>query len=176
MLYSPPKRSGKQIKDLEINIMKKTNNNQGAQASITRFASNENKFFIVTAKCGHVRRANYIPIDFPVASLNGKEAAAIARQLPRVKHDHKDAILFVREVSREEYDRQSFINKNDPFLRITNRREHEVLVPLFENRIEQEFDTAPYKSARREDSNKIIHFGKERIRNPRKWARLNDAA
>jgi hypothetical protein len=79
---------------LEINIMKKTNNNISAIGT-------DNKHFIVTAKCGHVRRANFIAIDFPVVASNGKEAAAIARQLPRVKHDHKDAILGVREVSYE---------------------------------------------------------------------------
>jgi hypothetical protein len=150
--------------------MKKTSN------TITSNVNVENKYFIVTAKCGHVRRANYIPIDFPLVAPNGKQAAAIARQLPRVKHDHKDAILNVREVSQNEFTQQSFINKNDPFLRITNRRDHEALMSLFEHRIEHEFNNTQYKSAHSKDSNKIIHFGKERIRNPKKWARLNEAA
>jgi hypothetical protein len=153
--------------------MKKTNNKQNA---ITSTISTEDKYFIVTAKCGHVRRANYIPIDFPVVAPNGKEAAAIARQLPRVKHDHKDAIISVIEVSGEEFARQRFINSNDPFLHIANRREHKVLAPLFEHRIVPESEEVIYKNAQRKSSRKTIHFGKERVRNPRKWARLNEAA
>jgi hypothetical protein len=149
--------------------MKKTNKTQSP-------TSLETKHFIVTAKCGHVRRANYIPIDFTVSAPNGKEAAAIARQLPRVKHDHKDAILGVREVTIEEFARQTFINNNDPFLHIANRREHEALAPLFEHRIVSEAQEITYKNARCEGSCKIIHVGKERIRNPKKWARLNEAA
>jgi hypothetical protein len=154
--------------------MKRTSRNCNTKANSN--ASTENRYYIVTAKCGHVRKANYMPIDFPVVASNGKEAAAIARQLPRVKHDHKDAILRVREVSLDEYTRQSFINKNDPFLRISNRREHEALESLFEHRIRPEIDGPPSKNNRREDSNKIIHFGKKRIRNPKKWARLNEVA
>ncbi len=54
------------------------------------------RYFIVTAKCGHVGRDNYIPIDFAVKAESASKAASYARDLPRVKHDHKDAILSVQ--------------------------------------------------------------------------------
>jgi len=57
------------------------------------------KFYIVTAKCGHVGKSKYILIDFPVIAEDGREAAKIARQIPRVKHHHKDAIRNVEESS-----------------------------------------------------------------------------
>ena len=53
----------------------------------------KSKFFRVTCKCGHVGRQFFVRVDFPVNADSGKEAAEIARFIPRVKHDHKDAIL-----------------------------------------------------------------------------------
>ena len=43
------------------------------------------KFYIVTAKCGHVGKSKYILINFPVIAEDGREAAKIARQIPRDK-------------------------------------------------------------------------------------------
>ena len=50
------------------------------------------EFYLVTTKCGHVGKGHYVPITFPIKAENGKEAAKIARMLPRVKHHHWDAI------------------------------------------------------------------------------------
>ena len=61
------------------------------------------RYFKVTAKCGHVGRSHYVPISFPVAASCGKEAAAIARWYPRVKHHHSDAIINCEEIDREQY-------------------------------------------------------------------------
>jgi len=62
------------------------------------------KFYKVTAKCGHVGGPDkYILNDYYTVAVNGKVAAALIRQAPRVKHDHKDAIREVREISPEEY-------------------------------------------------------------------------
>ena len=60
-------------------------------------------YFEVIAKCGHVGKRFYIPIKFAVAAESSKEAAKIARSIPRVKHDHKDAILSVKKISYQEY-------------------------------------------------------------------------
>lgn len=81
------------------------------------------KFFRVTCKCGHVGRQFFVRIDFPVNADSGKEAAAIARQLPRVKHDHKDAILNCVEIDYEEYQILQKINNNDPYLKCKNPQE-----------------------------------------------------
>ena len=61
------------------------------------------KFFEVVTKCGHVGRQQYYRGVFYMSAENGKEAASVARTFPRVKHDHPDAILQVRCISKEEY-------------------------------------------------------------------------
>lgn len=54
-------------------------------------------YYKVRAKCGHVGRNNYIIKPFFVKANDGKEAAKIVRNTPRVKHDHKYAIIDVKE-------------------------------------------------------------------------------
>ena len=67
-------------------------------------------YYIVTAKCGHVGKDYYIPIDFPVRAESKTEAAKIVRSFPRVKHHHKDAILGCREASIKEYNKNSLLS------------------------------------------------------------------
>lgn len=56
------------------------------------------KYFKVTAKCGHVGKNNFYKGTLFLKAENGKDAARIARNCPRVKHDQKDAILSVEEI------------------------------------------------------------------------------
>ena len=91
-------------------------------------------YFKVTCRCGHVGRNNYIPIIFPIIASNGKEASSIARNIPRVKHNHKYAIIDCKKISKIEYDEIKEINDNDPYLRCKNKREQK-LIKDFENRI-----------------------------------------
>ena len=63
------------------------------------------KLFEVEAKCGHVGRKYFTLKVFPVKANSRKEAAAIVRNIPRVKHHHKDAILVSKkpiEASKQE--------------------------------------------------------------------------
>ena len=60
-------------------------------------------YYIVTAKCGHVGKNMYIPLDFAIWAENAREAASIARQRPGVKCSHPDAILAVKKITKEEY-------------------------------------------------------------------------
>ena len=60
-------------------------------------------YYIVQAKCGHVGKGKYIPIDFPIKAKNARLAAFYARKKPGVKHNHSNAILSVREVSFKEF-------------------------------------------------------------------------
>lgn len=62
----------------------------------------KSKFYRVTCKCGHVGKKHFIRIAFPVNADSGEEASEIARRIPRVKHDHKDAILDCREIDLKE--------------------------------------------------------------------------
>ena len=75
----------------------------------------EKKCFEVIVKCGHVGKNNYILNAMPVRARNKKEAAERARNFPRVKHDHKDAIKSVREIIYEEYQDLLKIYRNDNF-------------------------------------------------------------
>ncbi len=95
------------------------------------------KYYIVTAKCGHVGRDYYIPIDFPIRAESRTEAAKIARDLPRVKHHHKDAILDCREVSFEEYKAVNEKNKTDTYLLCHSSSEQKLLCDI-EDRIIKE--------------------------------------
>lgn len=81
------------------------------------------KYFIVTAKCGHVRKSNYILIDFAVIADTRKEAASKVIKYKRVKHHHKDVIRDVKEVSFEEYIEQKRRNNEDPYLHCKNIQE-----------------------------------------------------
>ncbi len=68
------------------------------------------KYFKVTAKCGHVGKNNYYRGNLFIKAESGKEAAKIARDIPRVKHDRKDAILDVQEIDFETFETGRMIN------------------------------------------------------------------
>ena len=93
------------------------------------------KYFMVIAKCGHVGKKNYIPIKFAVVAESGKEAAKKVRQFPRVKHNHKDAILDVRCITLEEFLEIKEINDNDPYLKCHSRQEQNLIVNLAERMV-----------------------------------------
>ena len=78
------------------------------------------KMYEVNAKCGHVGRGKYVNISFPVVASDGKSAAKIVRFMGRVKHDWKDAINYVREITAEEYASLVAINQEDMYLQCRN--------------------------------------------------------
>ena len=90
----------------------------------------KSKFFRVTCKCGHVGRQFFIRIDFPVNADSKKEAASLARDFPRVKHNHKDAILNCVEIDYEEYIILQKINNNDPYLKCKCPQEQAYILDL----------------------------------------------
>ena len=87
-------------------------------------------YFKVVAKCGHVGRCNYVPIIFAVAAENGKEASKRVRAFPRVKHDHKDAILKCNKITLEEFLQIKEINNNDPYLHSKSKHEQNMIRDL----------------------------------------------
>ena len=131
------------------------------------------RYFMVTAKCGHVGRDYYIPIDFPVRADSAKEAAAAARSLPRVKHHHKDAILSVMEVSYADYEDLRYVNSFDPYLHCRCIQDQRAEYDAVYNRIVEE--ARPERRAK-EISERPIFSGKERIRNARRYAKEQAAA
>jgi hypothetical protein len=76
---------------------------------------NKKRYFLVSCKCGHVGRRNFIRLVFPIRAWDAREAAAIGRHRPGVKHDHPDAILEVHEVERMEFHTAIISLKNDVY-------------------------------------------------------------
>ena len=92
------------------------------------------KYYEVTAKCGHVGKNNCIFITFACAAESGKEAAAKVRRYKRVKHDHKDAIRNVNEITFEDFMKLKAENDADPYLHCKNPQEQKK-IPDFDSRI-----------------------------------------
>ena len=61
------------------------------------------EMYEVVAKCGHVGRDYFTMKSFAIIAESKAEAAAMVRQLPRVKHHHKDAIHSVSTISTTRY-------------------------------------------------------------------------
>ena len=92
------------------------------------------RYFKVEAKCGHVGRGKCVWITFAVTASNGSEAAEKARGFKRVKHDHKDAIGSVKEISFEEFIAIKANNDADPYLHCKNVQEQR-RIPDFDRRV-----------------------------------------
>ena len=92
-------------------------------------------YYLVLCKAGHLGRNHYIPIWYPVEAENGREAAKIARFIPRVKHDHKDAILDCIKTDYEGFLAQIIENAKDPYLQCRSRHEQDQIMPLIKHRL-----------------------------------------
>lgn len=111
--------------------------------------------YSVLTKCGHVGRKFYVQIAFPITAKNKKEAAYIARNYSRVKHDHKDAIIKVERITYAEYLILMYINKNDPYLKCRNKAEQN-LIANFNKRIltdEYYYENLKRKKKRKKERN-----------------------
>lgn len=124
-------------------------------------------YFEVCAKCGHVGRKFYVEKVFAVCARSAREAARFARQIPRVKHDHKDAIKYVREIDEERFDEIMLENEEDMYFKCKNIQEQRLYCNL-------DLIGEPGWEREEQESNesvKAVYCGKERIRNPKKFVR-----
>ena len=96
------------------------------------------KYYEVKAKCGHVGRNKYILKDFYVCAENGKEAALKVRHSPRVKHNHKDAIRNVTEISYSEYISGLDRCSNDAYFLVHSSSEQRLRCSFEDNEILRE--------------------------------------
>jgi hypothetical protein len=129
------------------------------------------RLFEVEAKCGHVGR-NYFTLKiFPIEAETRKEAAAMVRNMPRVKHHHKDAIRRVDEISPERYEELRNKNNCDPYFSCTNiqeQRRNIAEIELFEE--EKKIVEEEKKIVKdREQIKKPICIGKKLLRNPKRY-------
>ena len=127
----------------------------------------ENKYFKVTCKCGHVGVKHYIRISFPVIAATRKGAAEIARYIPRVKHEHKDAILECKEITIEKFKELQEINKHDPYLCCKCKQEQE-MIKDFSNRLELE-PRYLNKEKKNKKESVVYRMKKQAIKEAEKW-------
>ena len=90
----------------------------------------DKRYYSVTAKCGHVGKNFYIPIEFAVYAENGKSAAALVRKKPRVKRHHLNAIIKVRAIEFNEFMRIKELNDMDEYLKCTNIQQQRLIKGL----------------------------------------------
>jgi len=79
--------------------------------------------FEVTCKCGHVGKASYIPVSFPIKAKTKKEASEMAIRIPRVKHEHSDVILGIKKIGNKRFRELSAINRNDIYLNVKGKKD-----------------------------------------------------
>ena len=107
------------------------------------------KYFKVVAKCGHLGKKKYVPITFAVKARDGKEAAEKARWIPRVKHQHQDAILDCEKITYEEFVEINKKNNEDGYLQCKNVQQQNLI-----DMSDRVFDDPHYY----ETQNKIRHI------------------
>ena len=73
-------------------------------------------YYFVIAKCGHVGKGKYIDVIFPIMAETKKEASQMVLLKPKVKKQLSNAISSIFEVSKEEFDKQININKEDIYI------------------------------------------------------------
>ena len=127
------------------------------------------KYYSVTAKCGHVGRKYYIPIEFATVADSGKEAAAKIRSIPHVKHHHKDAIIAVKEINYKQYLDLVKTNRYDPYLHCKNKQEQALVMDDIMPRICEEQNAPYYDVLAKEEERKQYYAGKQHIRNVRRY-------
>jgi hypothetical protein len=124
------------------------------------------EMFEAVCKCGHVGRGKYIRVPFPIIAESRKEAAKIARDMPRVKHDHKDAILNVIKIDEERYFELRETNNRDPYLHCTCIQDQNAI--NLDDRLMDE-DRSNHYTSRKEENKKSFYCNKQKIRNQKKY-------
>lgn len=128
------------------------------------------KYFEVLAKCGHVGRDKYYEGKFYIAANDAKEAARIIRQKGRVKHDRKDAIISVEEITYKKYKKGCYLHENEAFFNCTSKHEQNAVYDDIKDNIKE--DIRPSYKKEKEKPIKNVYDGKTAIRNPKKYSRM----
>jgi len=124
------------------------------------------EMYEVVCKCGHVGKSHYVKISFPVKARSRKEAARIARELPRVKHDHKDAILDVCRIDQNRYVELTERNKKDPYLHCSCVQDQN-LIDISDRLLAERKVTSC--GTRKKKSGRDFFCSKRKIRNAKKY-------
>lgn len=123
--------------------------------------------FEVRAKCGHVGKSYFIEKSFAIEANSAKEAAAIVRCIPRVKHHHSDAIRYVEKIDEARFKEIKQINSGDPYFQCRNVQEQKAKCSLELFSENEDDDYFISNEAFKEYSPK--YYGKKKLRNPKKY-------
>ena len=129
-------------------------------AIVLNDAKNIKKYYAVHCKCGHVGKNNYVEIVFAIEAFNGKEAASIARNLSRVKHHQKSAILNCYQITYEKYNELIEANKKDPYFKCKSIQEQRK-IEGFESRIIKEPEIYAFRKNKKERTELIKYKAKK---------------
>lgn len=114
------------------------------------------KYFMVTAKCGHVGKNKYFEGTIYVKAHNGKDAARKVREMPRVKHDRKDAIMAVQEVDFDVFEAGRKANHHIHYYTCGSRQEQNYYLQEIEDNIFCE-DNEKRKSSKTHSLRKVYN-------------------
>lgn len=118
----------------------------------------------VCAKFGHVGRHYYIEKTVAIRANSAKEAAALVREMPRVKHHHKDAIRYVNKIDEERYLSILKERAEDPYMHCSNVQDQRRRCSL-----EKIPEAEEFKRKHREKPGRKCFYRKQELRNPRKY-------
>ena len=121
------------------------------------------RMYEVTAKCGHVGRNYFTVKTFAIIAESKKEAAAIIKQTPRVKHDRKDAIMSVEIIDSPRFNDLFHQNQADPYFSSFCIQDQRALGYM--DRIREECDV----QAEREAPIHQLYYRKKALRNAKKY-------
>lgn len=124
------------------------------------------EMFEAVCKCGHVGKSHYVIISFPLMAQSKKDAARIARGMPRVKHDYQDAILNVFKIDKKRYFELIEINNHDPYLHCTCIQDQNAID--LTGRLMNE-DRSNCRTSRKEENRKAFYCNKQKIRNQKRY-------
>ena len=129
-----------------------------------------NKYFEVKVKCGHVGKGKEIHISFAIKAKTEKEAAKKARGFPRVKHDYKDAIIYVNEIDKERFFEIIKENEQDQYLLCKNKQQQKMYCLNIQDRIiDTRKEDIDFKEIRRQR----LKFLNYKIRQQKKIEKYN---
>ncbi len=74
----------------------------------------QNNYYLVTAKCGHVGNRKYVDICFPIVAKSAHDAAQVVLNRPKVKKQLKNAITNVVKIDYDTYlEERTLFTRND---------------------------------------------------------------
>lgn len=148
---------------------------RGNEKEVIKLVRTNIKYYLVTAKCGHVGRKKYIPITFGVKAASKKLAALRTKEIPRVKRDKKDAILEVTEVGYNEFMQVISINNKDRYLSAKNIQQQRQFFDEIVNRIVSEGKIEEVKRSKKERKEFVKYIQKkQRIQHNHFMEEIND--